>query len=202
MPATKKRTQKQGYDKGSTDYFEITPPEDVNEEDYSAKERRAALLKTISDKGHIDLSLTKQGDRFGVQHNQIHQDLKKLRKFIVEHDYQDEIRSESKVMLLSAARRLMEKGEEERASRVVMRMNKFANMRGIDEDRREDDGDRFLDDPEIIDNLTETVDAFVNDAEASDEDEDQSDFEVKEPRDEKEVLQEEDQEEEKQKVEA
>lgn len=190
MPDTsnKTRTKEQGTASDSTDYFEITPPKDVRPERYSAKERRAALLNTISEKGHVDLSLTKQGDRFDVSHAQIHNDLKVLRKFIREHDYQDEIRSESKVMLLAAARRLMEKGEEERASRVVMRMNKFANMRGIDEDRREDDGDRFLDDPEIINNLSETVDAFVTEAEADDEDAEE-DFQVKEPRDEKEVLQ-------------
>lgn len=188
MSKNKTRTYEQGDATESTDYFEITPPEDLRPEEYSAKERRAELLNTISEKGHIDLNLTKQGKRFDVSHAQIHNDLKVLRKFIVDHDYQDEIRSESKVMLLAAARRLMEKGEEERASRVIMRMNKFANMRGIDEDRREEQGDRFLDDPEIIDNLSETVDAFVAEAEADDEDSEE-DFQVKEPRDEKEVLQ-------------
>jgi len=116
-----------------TEYTEIPIPDDKPRGEYTYNERRAEILKMIEEKGHPwGFNYSKLGRGYGVSHEQIRKDFKKLREY-----YRNRVGNEAMEASELAYRRIvkghMDDGEFEKARRALDSWNSWLQDTGNQE---------------------------------------------------------------------
>ena len=115
------------------DYSAIPVPDEKPPAEYTYHERRAEILQLIEQKGHPwGFNYSQLGRRYGVSHEQIRKDFKRLKTW-----YQDKIGEDAKTASDLAYRRIvkehMDNGELEKARKALDSWNAWLEDRGIQE---------------------------------------------------------------------
>jgi len=101
------------------DYSQIPVPDSKAAEEYTYNERRAEIFQMIERKGHPwGFNYSQLGRRYGVSHEQIRKDFKKIKDW-----YGDRIGADAKATSDLAYRRIvqehMDNGDHEKARRAL-----------------------------------------------------------------------------------
>jgi hypothetical protein len=130
------------------DYEAVNIPEQKPPNEYTYAERRAEILKLIQEAGHPkNVSRTRLGERYGVTHGQISQDIDRLQTFIQENIDEKRVDSITETVYQKAVSELMENGEYKDAVKAVESWNEWLMDRGKVEkepDKHEVDGDGIV----------------------------------------------------------
>jgi hypothetical protein len=130
------------------DYEAVNIPKQKPPNEYTYAERRAEILKLIQEAGHPkNVSRTRLGERYGVTHGQISQDIDRLQTFIQENIDEKRVDSITETVYQKAVSELMENGEYKDAVKAVESWNEWLMDRGKVEkepDKHEVDGDGIV----------------------------------------------------------
>jgi len=106
------------------DYMEVVIPDDKARTDYSWQQRRAELLQAMIRKGHPRLNQSQFARKYDVSQQQIYEDLQVLKAYMAENIDRD-FKAWTSTLLRGAIESLVDKGEEERAVRVLGEWKEF-----------------------------------------------------------------------------
>ena len=126
------------------DYRMVNVPTDKPPSEYTYVERRAELLQLIEEAGHPRaVSPTRLGERYGVTHSQISQDIDRLRTYIVDNIDSDTVDGITETVYQKAIKELMDNGDYKDAVKAVESWNSWLMDRGKvakEPDKHEVDG--------------------------------------------------------------
>lgn len=98
-------------------YRALSPPSDKPREEYSWAERRAELYDAVEQAGHyrnLERSTRQLGDRYGVSHTQIRNDLEAIRQWKRDH-LGENAEADLEILQSHAVQELLDRGEIEDA---------------------------------------------------------------------------------------
>jgi len=141
------------------DYRAINPPRDKSPEDYTYAERRARLYDLIDDKGHyrnLERSTRQLGDRFGVSHTQIQNDIDAILDY-KRQNLGENIKAELETLKTKAVDEALENGDAAEAYEIISEHLENLQSVGIEEKEPEKHELTGEGGGAINVNLTETV---------------------------------------------
>jgi len=100
------------------DFELVDTPKDKAKEDYDPSQRRADMLSRIKTKGTPRLNQNKMADRYGVAQSRISHDLKVIRAYLADKTA-ERFDGFASATFENSVHRLMIKGEEYKASKVI-----------------------------------------------------------------------------------
>ena len=126
------------------DYRMVNIPNDKPPAEYTYVERRAEILQLIEEAGHPRaVSPVRLGERYGVTHGQISQDIDRLKTYINEHIDEKTVDSITETVYQKSIKELMDNGDYKDAVKAVESWNDWLMDRGkVDKepDKHEVDG--------------------------------------------------------------
>ncbi|WP_136690074.1 hypothetical protein [Halorhabdus amylolytica] len=114
---------------GGSDYAAVEVPTTKPHEEFSAEERRAAILDIITDVGHPSrLNQTELAERFGVSQPMIHKDLDALSDYVADN-LGDRHELEIESVFRRSIQGLLDEGEWRKAARTAKEYSEWMTER-------------------------------------------------------------------------